>query len=139
MRIRHSGITVILAAVIAVAAGCSDHGTDPAAPDRNTPTVISYAADIQPIWTANCIVCHGVGGNGGLDLRSPDSHGRLVGIAATGYVGVRIAADEPDQSVLYRKLTGAGGVGGFMPPTGMLGPTEIETVRRWIVEGALDN
>jgi len=126
-----SGILVLLLA------GCSDHGTAPPPDDGGGAGPVSYAADVQPIWNANCVVCHGV--NGGLDLGAPGSRANLVGVASTSWGGVRVVAGDPGSSVLYRKLTGDGGVGDRMPQGGALDPGDIETVRRWIAEGAGDN
>ena len=134
---RRCGPFPILLAVLL--AGCSDHG-DPVDPGGGgAPGPVSYAAQVQPLWNTHCIGCHGAGGNGGLDLRAPGSRDRLVGAVAQGYPGVRVASGEPDQSVLYLKMTGAGGVGTLMPPAGALGADDLDTVRRWIEEGALDN
>ena len=39
--------------------GCSDGGADPTAPAPDPePTVVSFAADIQPIFDDNCLGCH---------------------------------------------------------------------------------
>lgn len=119
------------------AGGCSDRGGDPAAPDGGGPAPVSYAADVQPIWNANCIDCHG--GTAGLELEAPGSRADLVGVASTGWAGVRVAAGDPAASILYRKISGDSGVGDRMPQGGALGNDDIETVRRWIAEGALDN
>lgn len=129
----------MLVITAAALAGCSDNGTDPAAPGGGGDDPVSYAADVQPIWNANCVGCHGDGGNGGLDLRAPGSRGNLVGVDSAGWPGQRVVENEPDQSVLYLKMTGASGVGNLMPPTGSLGAGDLETVRTWIAEGALDN
>ncbi|RKZ11987.1 hypothetical protein DRQ50_12680 [bacterium] len=126
--------------VLLVLVGCSDHGTEPPSGGGGSgTTTVSYAADVQPIWTANCTVCHGAGGNAGLDLRMPDSRTHLVDVDAVNWPGKLVVADESDQSVLYLKLMGAPGVGDRMPQGGVLGTGALETVRRWIVEGALDN
>ncbi|MET0389188.1 MAG: hypothetical protein ABW321_24660 [Polyangiales bacterium] len=42
-------------------------------------------------------------------------------------------------SLLYRKLTDAPPCGSRMPPTGALAAPELERVRTWIANGALDN
>jgi len=147
--------------VIVLLAGCSDRGTEPFVIDDEPPVAddgppvddggppvddgedeeefVSYAAAVQRIWTDNCIGCHGVGGNGGLDLRAPGSRANLVDVASDNWSGQRVVADKPDLSVLYLKLTGDGTAGQIMPPTGSLGVDDIETVRLWIAEGALDN
>lgn len=128
-----------IAALTLSLAGCSDHGTEPPLDDGGGDDPVSYAADVQPIWNANCIGCHGDGGNGGLDLRAPDSRMNMVGVGSPNWPGLRVVEGEPDLSLLYVKLTGGSGVGGLMPPAGSLGATDLETVRMWIAEGALDN
>ncbi|MGD9548833.1 MAG: c-type cytochrome domain-containing protein [Candidatus Krumholzibacteriia bacterium] len=134
------GILVLLTGLAQLAA-CSDNGTEPQLDDAGggEPTV-SFAADVQPIFDANCIGCHGaVGGNGGMSLVAGSSYDNLVGVPSQGYAGDRVVPGDPDASVLYRKLTGAQGVGGPMPPTGILPPATVEPVRIWIAEGAIDN
>ncbi|MBE0566834.1 MAG: hypothetical protein IH621_12790, partial [Krumholzibacteria bacterium] len=118
-------------------AGCSDRGADPADPGGGGPVAVSYAADVQPIWNASCVGCHG--GTAGLELAAPGSRAALVGVASTNWPGQRVVPGDPDASVLYRKLTGDGGVGDRMPQGGALDAADIETVRRWIAEGAHDN
>jgi hypothetical protein len=40
---------------------------------------------------------------------------------------------------LYLKVTGAGGVGGPMPPAARLSQAETDSIKAWISAGALDN
>ena len=120
--------------------GCSDEGSDPVSPGPDPdPDPISFAADIQPIFNANCVGCHGLGGNGGLDLREGSAYGNLVGIDSQGYPGKRVMAGEPADSVLYLKLTGDSSTGTRMPPAGLLPQAQRDLVRDWIAEGAADN
>jgi len=122
-----------------IVAGCSDLGDSVTAPDT-TPGDVSYAADVQPLFDANCVGCHGAGGNGGLDLRTGQSRAALVGVTSPTYGAVRVVAGDPDASVLYDKLTGGGVYGQPMPPSGTpLPPAALETIRRWIADGAPDN
>lgn len=129
---------LLAGAGLLVLAGCSDEGSDPVAPGGGGPTV-SFAADVQPIFNTNCTTCHGLNGNGGLDLRPGEAYGNLVGVDANGYAGKRVVAGDPDASVIYRKLTGATGVGGPMPPAGMLPTETTDIVRQWIAAGAAEN
>lgn len=128
--------TAVLALLLMSAGGCSDRGRDPIAPGGGT-VPVSYADDVQPIWSAHCTGCHG--GTAGLELGAPDSRANLVGVASANWGGVLVVAGDPAASILYRKLTGDGGVGDRMPQGGALGAGDIETVRRWIAEGAPDN
>ncbi len=132
-----SGRVIVLMVLAAALGGCSDKGSDPVVPGGPDP--VSYTLDVQPIWDGNCVGCHGAGGNGGLDLRAPGSRGNLVDAASQNWGGMRVVPGEPDASVLYRKLTGDGAVGPRMPQGGALAADDIETVRRWIAEGAQDN
>jgi hypothetical protein len=49
----------------------------------------------------------------------------------------------PENSYLYHKITGTqasvGGSGERMPRGGQLSDAEIQTIRAWIAQGALDN
>jgi len=133
---------VLVACAGLATGGCSDRGADPvdpgAGPDPG-PDPVSFAARIQPIFTANCVECHGRITNGGLDLREGSAYGNLVGVDAQGYAGQRVAAGDPGGSVLYLKLSGDVSTGGQMPPSGAL-PQELrDLVRNWIAEGAKDN
>lgn len=132
------GSGILLMVWLAVG-GCSDDGADPVGPVGGGATV-SFAADVQPIFAANCAGCHGVGGNGGLNLAMDVAWANLVGIETSGYAPrQRVVVANPDQSVLYLKLNGAPGVGDRMPQGGMLLDEDIERVRVWIVQGAQNN
>ena len=130
------------ALLLALAAGCSDEGSSPTNPGGgdSPPATVSYATDIQPIWDRACTGCHGQNGNGGLDLRAPGSRDRLVDVTAQNYSpAIRVVPGDPDNSVLYDKLTGGGRFGGAMPPGGLLPAADRELVRRWIADGAPDD
>jgi hypothetical protein len=55
----------------------------------------------------------------------------------------RIEPGSPERSYLYHKITGTqadvGGSGERMPKGGQLSDAEIQTIRTWIAQGALDN
>ena len=93
------------------------------------PTV-SFALDILPIFQQDCLLCHG--GAGGLNLESYE--GLIVG----GVSGAIVIPGNGEQSLLPRRLDGTA------PPTMPLdgspltGP-EIDRIKQWIDEGALDN
>jgi len=52
---------------------------------------------------------------------------------------MRVVAGAPDNSYLIRKLEGNASGGGIMPPGGALPQTSIDTVRQWIMDGAIDD
>lgn len=121
--------------LLLLSAACS---SDPAPPvddgggDGNgngTPTV-SYALDIQPVLTQDCIVCHG--GAGGLSVDT------YAGLMAGGNSGAVVVPGDPDQSRLIQRLEGT-----IQPTMPLNAPelttAEIDRIRQWILEGALNN
>lgn len=104
------------------------------------PITVHFANDIQPIFTANCTSCHGVAGNGGMDLRAGVSYANIVNVVSQGYApAVRIKPYDTGASVLYGKITNSGQYGGGMPPTGPISTAQRTLIHDWIVEGAPDN
>ncbi len=91
---------------------------------------VSYSQDVQPIFNQRCIMCHG--GSAGLWL---DSYERVMAGSERGPV---VVPGEPEASELYRRITG---VSQPSMPLGQppLSQQEIETIRRWIAEGAPKN
>ena len=64
----------------------------------------------------------------------------LVGIASDQDGGIqRVNPGNPNISYLIQKLEGNAGSGGVMPPSGMLPQADINTIRQWITDGALDD
>jgi len=93
---------------------------------------VSFSRNIQAIFDVNCIGCHDEF-HQQLDLRPCCAYDELwtLGSGAT-YVD----PDNPEQSKLYRHLTGDLLQ---MPIFGPLPDREIDLVLKWISEGALDN
>lgn len=91
-------------------------------------TVVSYATDVQPIFEANCTVCHPA-----LvpkpDLSEANSYSTLID---QNYV----IANDTEGSLLYQRLIGNPSV---MPPTGSLPDSDIALIKNWIEQGALNN
>ena len=97
-------------------------------PPANT-VPMSFTNDIQPIFTQNCIFCHG--SNGGLTLSSDVSWKELV-------TDGRVIPGDHENSFLYKRLKGIGVA--RMPKGAAPLPDEtIDKVVQWINEGALDN
>lgn len=93
---------------------------------------VSFASDVQPIFTSRCISCH-------FYLNSGVSHLYLT--TPDVIVGGSLAVPyEPDNSFLYLKLTPAPPSGARMPFGGpYLTEAQMTLIRNWIGEGALDN
>ncbi len=105
--------------------GCYyDVGLEETIPDN---IVVSFAFDIQPILTTNCTACHPV-------LRPPDlTAGNSYNTITNGSY---IVPNNLGASVLYQKLLGNPSV---MPPSGALPTADINLVKSWIEQGALNN
>ncbi|RNC85448.1 MAG: hypothetical protein ED557_01340 [Balneola sp.] len=95
---------------------------------------ISYAQDVQPIFNDRCVVCHGA--SGGVNLSTyaalDNSVGNLYGTDV-------LVPGNAEASGLYDKLLPTPRLGTRMPQGGALSGDEIETIRAWINEGALNN
>jgi hypothetical protein len=102
----------------------------------------SYANDVQAIWTAKCVSCHGASNpDGQLTLVAGSSRAALVGqdMVATCSNGKRVVAGDPTTSGLMNKLTG-NTCGTRMPENAAaLSAGELVMIRSWILRGALDN
>jgi len=104
-----------------------DGGGDDGGDDGPT---VSFALDIQPILTQDCIICHG--GAGGLSVDT------YAGLMTGGTSGPVVVAGDPDQSLLIWRLDGT--VPPIMPRDAPpLTTPEIDRIKQWILEGALNN
>lgn len=110
---------------------------------------VSFARDVQPIFNAQCVMCHNSSDpHAGLALDPGLSRSQLVEVNSTEVPTMfRIQPDKPEESYLMRKLENThlavGGKGWWMPP-----PTHFQSavtardkafVRKWIEQGAKDN
>ncbi len=109
----------------------------------------SHAADIQPIWDANCVsACHEPGGTWpNTDLSPGMAYDMLVdadGIQTMALSDVKLViAGDPDNSYILNKLNGtqmdvAGVAGGTQMPqeADPLSADDIALVEAWIACGA---
>ncbi len=88
---------------------------------------ISFATDIQPIFTNSCASCHP--NSAPPDLTVGNS---WIAIMDGNY----IVPNDIGASLLYQTMIGNGNI---MPPNGGLPSSEINLVKNWIEQGALDN
>ncbi len=100
------------------------------------PVLISYAAQIQPVFSSKCAVsgCHmGMTPAAGLRLMNYNS------LTLGGISGTVITPFEPDNSILIQRIEGSRVP--RMPATGppFLPDSTIQLIRTWIAQGALDN
>jgi hypothetical protein len=98
---------------------------------------VSYSRQVAPILAMNCHLCHGGnpdGKAGGLSTRT------YADLAAGGNLGPVVVARDPARSPLYQFISGDRGEAHRMPLGGPpLPAAEIETIRRWIAEGATED
>ena len=88
---------------------------------------MNYSTDIQPIFDANCISCHG--GTNGLTLTSHNDV--MSGNSLNGPV---IIASDYKNSLLWQYINDGTMPKGSPSP---LTPAQIDSVAAWIDEGAL--
>jgi uncharacterized membrane protein len=109
---------------------------DPKAPARTPPSdavlTIDFAKDVQPIFTKNCVECHGPSKKkGGLRLDDP---GYMFGKAQDAWV---VVPGSPEKSDLVRRISLDKEDRDRMPPKGDPLPAEqVEKLRKWVAEGA---
>ncbi len=92
---------------------------------------LQFARDVEPILSRHCLTCHGEREpEGGLRLTS-----RRNALNRNDSGEPALVVGQADQSELIRRITA--GIDERMPPEGEpLSSEEIETLRRWIDEGA---
>jgi hypothetical protein len=99
--------------------------SDTLVPENINPTqTISYAADIQPIFSASCVGCHA--GTTLPDLREGKSFSSLAS-------GNYIKTSAPEQSVLYVVMAPNGSMASYT------NVSESQLVLQWIRQGAKNN
>jgi len=92
------------------------------------PTGVSFQNDVQKIFNINCVSCHS--SSQAPDLRSSNSFNMLTN-------GNYVVPFDAANSTLFKALIGQGAP--LMPPAGALRQADINIVRQWIDEGALNN
>lgn len=110
-------------------------------PNKSGSGIQSFSREIQPIFDANCVMCHqSVGASGGLNLEEEAAYSSIVSRKSQESALPRIAPGKPEDSYLIRKLEGThvqvGGSGERMPPSGPLDSALIGMIRNWVKAGA---
>jgi len=94
-------------------------------------TRVDFQRDVQPLFKANCIGCHGPTqqlNNFRLDRRREAMRGGTIAVIAPG---------SSQSSHLYLRLVGKDTIGMPMPPTGPLPAEQTEVIKNWIDQGAV--
>jgi len=99
---------------------------------------ILYSRDIMLIFeSGDCGICHA--NPFGLDLNPEYAYGSLVGVPSREEPPLLLVEPlDPENSVFYRRVSSTD-PDYRMPMGSALSIVDIENIRLWIVEGALDN
>jgi mono/diheme cytochrome c family protein len=105
---------------------------------------VSFRGQIQPIFDANCVVCHqSASAQEGLILEDGKAHANLVGQQSRQAAMALVTPGSEKNSYLLYKIGGTQaavhGRGSRMPLGGQLSAADIDILRAWVVEGAQDN
>jgi hypothetical protein len=118
--------------------------------ERGAPNDASFTAEVRPIFgdendlgsgAGKCVFCHYEGTPNEPDLTNPFSPKGLINVKARYRADmVRVLPGSPDDSLMIRKVSlerADSEYGAPMPYSySSLTASQIETVRRWILEGA---
>jgi hypothetical protein len=121
---------------------CSSDSSTTTEPPPSVKDDPSFAADIQSIFTNNCISsgCHNAGVAGGLVLLEGQSYSNLVNVASNQEPGkTRAIPNDSANSYLVIKLEGRQTSGSRMPLGGTLDSNSIQNIKNWVDKGAKDN
>lgn len=103
---------------------------------------ISYKADVEPIFLAECNDCHGAKRpKKGLDLSAGVGYEALVGKPANEVPDLLLVKPgDPDGSYLWHKMEHTAAEGKGMPRTlfssKKLPAEQLDLIKRWIADGA---
>ncbi len=108
---------------------------------------ISYARQIQPIFDLSCAVCHAQGGFAdfrGIDLRltQEESYDLLINQPSVQRSDLTLVVPgDPEASLLFQKVDSDTPSVGVRMPFGRapLADDDIELIRLWIEQGAVNN
>jgi len=101
-------------------------------PDAIADEAVEFARDVQPIFTAHCVTCHGA--------EKQESGLRLdfgATVLAGGNSGPAVRAGKAADSLLMQAITGQEGTSAMPPEGPRLSAAQIDVIRRWIDQGAV--
>lgn len=102
-----------------------------------------FSAIQANVFTPDCATsgCHsGASPPGGLNLDAANSYAMLVGVQSSQNMALqRVEPGDPANSYLVQKLEGTASGGQQMPPGAPLPQAEIDVIRQWIQDGAIDD
>lgn len=136
-RIKRLGL--LLSTVLVMSAIAVSCGDDPASTTMEPIEDVSFSADVQPIFNGSCggSGCHVGSTQNGVNL---SSYAQVMNSVGQQYGTEIVEAGEPDQSPLVDKIEPSPDHGERMPlGRAPLDDQQIEKIRVWIAEGALEN
>ena len=129
---------VALAALPIFLVACQDRLVDNT--DSGDPvSEVSYLVQVQPIFNTSCggVGCHIGQTTNGVNL---SSYAQVTGSTGTQYGGKIVVPGDADASPIVDKLSPNPDFGIRMPRGGAaLSASQVQLIRVWIDEGALDN
>jgi hypothetical protein len=132
-------LVVLVVLFLSQCSSDSPTGTEPPPAVKDDP---SFAADIQSIFTNNCISsgCHNAGAAGGMELLQGQSYANLVNVVSSQEPGkTRVIPSDSTNSYVVIKLEGRQTNGSRMPLGGVLNSNSIQNIKNWIDMGAKNN
>jgi hypothetical protein len=137
--------SVVLTAQVTDAAGNLGSSAGVTVTVNNSAPTVTLSQLQTSIFTPKCSGCHtGLGSSlpGVQNLTAGNTFASIVGVASIEQPALkRVAPGDPDHSYLVQKIEGAAGISGQRMPLGgpFLAQSEIDQVRAWIAQGALNN
>lgn len=131
----------IIVSLLIIGLRCSK-SKNPATPPPTIKDDPSFAADIQPIFTAHCALsgCHNATARAGMNLSEGNAYSNIVNIASSqDNTKKRVLPDDAENSYLVMKIEGRQTVGTRMPQGGTLSDDSIQLIKNWINKGAKNN
>jgi hypothetical protein len=138
-----TGLFVLSAIFLAACSKSSNN--NPMTTNTADSAAVSFASQVQPIFTSNCALsgCHaGSGARQGMDLSSGNAYNNIVNKKSTEVSAFYLVdPSKSDSSYLYMKIMGASGTAGARMPylRGALASADIEMIKSWIDQGAKNN
>ena len=136
---------VLFVPLICINLACSSRGKSDSSAEMIEP---KFSSIQQQIFNGSCTApsCHGSGRKGSLSLDAGESYRELVGVVSEDdKKGVppflRVEPGKPNSSFLYIKITKVDSGQGEIMPKGndRLRQNQIDAIRQWIANGALDD
>lgn len=132
MQIRKLKKLITILSVIFILSSCTstyivpDPPAPPVAPPSPNENKISFSGEIQPIFTAKCVKCHGVG-QVAPTLAAGKSYQALMSMSGM------IDTITPGNSILYTEMATGGGMNQYCTKS------NADSTYKWIRQGAKNN